>query len=174
MCDNRCVLNDTLAQQVEAIWRTAFPDAAILPVIGYPSYSGGVMTLTHTDGSGVMMRINVLMSKSPLANNALYSTECSEGQYLNLYEIMIPDIPGKHGRRSTAQIYNNALQEEGLDVSAKHFHWTGSTVYKNDHLVAAVHHQAIGMHPVEFTHKTIRALKKALAAIQRRAIPYKV
>ncbi len=60
-------------------------DAFLLPVIGYPSNNYGV--LTHTDGSGVMMKIDQLTSKSPLANNALYSAECSHHHYLNLYDI---------------------------------------------------------------------------------------
>src|SRR3982751_6209985 len=86
-----CVVDDKLALKVQTLWQRAFSDAALLPVIGFPSNSGGVLTLTHTDGSGHNMRINGLPSKSPLANNALYSAECSKGRYLNLYEIMIPD-----------------------------------------------------------------------------------
>src|ERR1700722_17637855 len=72
----------------------AFPDAMLFPKIGLPS-NNGFLLLTHTDGSGNLLKINGLSSKSPLSNNAFYSAECSNGQYLNLYTIMIPDIPVK-------------------------------------------------------------------------------
>jgi hypothetical protein len=115
-----------------------FTDAAVLPVIGYPSHSGGVVTITH--GMDHKMSINGLVSNSPLANNALYSVECTGGQFLNLYEAMIPDIPGKNGQPSTAQLYVNALRDNGLDVAGVHFHWFGASVVPGNTLVAAVHH----------------------------------
>ena len=86
---------------------------------------------------------------------------------------MIPDVPGKDGEPSTAEIYVNALSKLGLSVAGVHFHWWGSYVFVDkeqpiDRGVTAVHHQAIGMDPIEFTNKTIIALKKALKVIERR------
>jgi hypothetical protein len=111
---------------------------------------------------------------SPLCNNALFSSECSGDKYINLYEVLIPDIPGTNGALSTAQIYVNALAAQGLDVAGFHFHWTGSTVLANDKLVAAVHHQKINMDPLTFSMKTIAALNDVMEVISRRGITYPI
>ena len=73
-------IDDAMAEQVASVWRAMFPDAAVLPVIGYPSHGKGVMTLTYSGNiSGLPpshpMTINGVTSGSPLANNALYSAE---------------------------------------------------------------------------------------------------
>jgi hypothetical protein len=73
---------------------------------------------------GPLLKINGLPSKSPLSNNGLFSTEVRNGKYINLYEMMIPDIPGKDGERSTSQIYIDKLYKYNLDVAGVHFHWT--------------------------------------------------
>lgn len=91
--------NDDYARKVEAIWRT-LPQGAIVPGIGLPSQGAGVTTITHTMG-GPVMKINGLASKSILANNGLYTFEITGGKWLNLYEVMIPDIPGAQGDLST-------------------------------------------------------------------------
>lgn len=116
----QCVMNDQLARTVEQLWKDNFDEANLLPVVGVPSTGEGVMTLTHEMG-GPDMSINGQVSKSPLANYALYSAECSDNKYLNLYEVMIPDIPGKHGNFSTAEFYVNSLRDHGLDVAGVHF-----------------------------------------------------
>lgn len=172
---NNCTLNDNQAHQVEAVWKQAFSDAFLLPVIGLPSNSDGVLTLTHTDGSGKVMKINGLPSRSPLANNALYSSECINGKYLNLYEIMIPDIPGDDGEDSTAEFYVKQLWQQGLHVAGVHFHWTGSSIFDSqnnnrvDRGVIAVHHQMSDMNPIEFSQKTIIALKTVMKLIDQRS-----
>ncbi len=163
-----CLVDDNFALEVQGIWQAAFPDAALLPVIGYPSNSGGVGTLTHTMGTGMLMSINGLTSKSPLANNALYSFECTDSRYLNLYEIMMPDIPGENGEDSTAEIYVKLLYSYGLSVAGVHFHWWGSSMVPGNTLVAAVHHQAIGMDPREFSRRTVQAIKEVMAIIVQR------
>jgi hypothetical protein len=59
---------------------------------------------------------------------------------------------------------------QDLDVAGVHFHWTGSFVFPNDHLVVAIHHQTTScMDPVVFSQKTINALLLALKVIQERA-----
>lgn len=122
-------LTDKYADQLVKEWQRFFPDAAVLV---YPSKGNGVATITHTMGDGKLLKINGLTSRSPLANNALFTTEISGGKYLNLYEIMIPDVPGKDGSPSTAQQYVNNLRDNGLDVAGVHFHWFGATVQPND------------------------------------------
>lgn len=163
------LVDDKLADRLQRVWQKAFPDATILPVAGVPSQNGGVALLTHSMGDGKLMKINGQSSKSPLANNALFSTEVSDGKYLNLYEIMIPDIPGRNGEPSTAEIYVNALRDIGLDVAGVHFHWMGSTVLPQDKGVTAVHHQKSGMHPIEFSIRTILSIEKAMKAIKDRS-----
>lgn len=166
--DSDCIVDDRSAKEVEAIWDEAFSGAILLPVIGFPSNSGGVGTLTHGMGDGILLSINGLPSKSPLSNNALYSFECSQGHYLNLYEIMLPDIPGRDGEDSTVEIYVNLLYKYGLSVAGVHFHWWGQNLIRGNTLISAIHHQAIDMDPKEFSRKTIKALKKTMAVIDRR------
>lgn len=161
-------VNDQLARRVERVWKKAFPSASVFPELGVPSKNGGVLLLTHGMDGMPPMKINGLVMKSPLANNALYSAEVTGGKYMNLYEIMIPDIPGRHGDLSTAQVYIKALQDLNLEVNGTHFHWNGATVFPNDKNATAVHHSKADMHPMEFTIRTIMALEKAHAALVAR------
>lgn len=171
-----CPLDDNAARQILAVWKQAFPDASILPVIGYPSNSGGVVTITHTMGDGHRMSINGLQSKSPLANNALYSAECVNGKFLNLYEIMIPDVPGVNGsgaspgssQISSSELYVKTLAANGLDVAGVHVHWLGATIFPNDKGVTAVHHQSTSLDPLEFSRATINAIQVAMNALRSR------
>ena len=168
-CSSDCLVDDRFARKVEDIWKEAFPDASLLPVIGFPSNSGGVGTLTHSMGDGMLLSINGLPSKSPLSNNALYSFECSKGHYLNLYEIMIPDIPGRDGDDSTAEIYVKLLSKYGLSVAGVHFHWWGQDLVCGNTLISAIHHQGINIDPKEFSRRTIKAIKKTMAVVERRS-----
>ena len=161
-------LTDADAMATLAIWKAYLPDSILLPGIGLPSQDNGVLTLTHTFGTGNLLSIDGLKSKSPLSNNALYSSEIAGGQYLNLYEILIPDIPGQPGERSTAQIYIDSLEAAGLNVSACHFHWTGATAYAVDHGVIAVHHYNVGMTPQEFSMVMTGVLTSIAAVIASR------
>lgn len=136
----------------------------------------GVGLITHTMDAN-LMRINGLSSHSPLANNALYSFECAQGtmgerHLLNMYEVMIPDIPGVNGDVSTAEFYVKRLWDLGLHVAGVHFHWWGSTVFANDKGVTAVHHQNTDLSPEEFSRRTIQALQDVMALLEKRAIPY--
>lgn len=169
------VVDDKVALAVEAQWKVAYPDATLLPVIGLPSNFNGVGTLTHTMGDGRLLTINGLISKSALSNNALYSFECASNKsgsvckYLNEYEIMIPDIPGKDGEYSTAEYYVSLLSKYGLSVAGVHFHWWGQNLMKGNTLVAAIHHQGIDISPKDFSRKTIRALEKTMDLVEKRS-----
>lgn len=161
-------LTDADAKIIASVWQEDFKDAAILPVIGFPSNSGGVVTFTHTMGDGKLMSINGLKSKSPLANNALGSFEFVDGKFLSLYEIMIPDIPGNNGEPSTAEIYVKALGDQGLQLNGIHFHFNGMTVFRQDKGIIAIHHSSTEFDPVTFSVKTMAALRRAMRAIADR------
>ena len=158
------MMSDAHAAQVVAIWKSLFPDATPLPGIGLPSQGNGVLTMTHTAGDLPPMTINGLPSKSPLANNALLSAEVSNGQWINLYEIMLPEIPGKNGEPSAIQRYTNALQRQGVEVAGNHYHWTGGLHL--GHFPVAVHSQKTGaMDPLAFAQAHVNAFREVLAAL---------
>lgn len=160
--------------RVVAAWKSAFPDAALLPTVGEPDKNGGVLLLAHTMGLGKLLKIDGLTSMSPLANSALYSAESIQNKTFNIYEILVPDIPGTNGSDSTVQIYVRALVAHGLIPSGNHFHWTGEYVFpgggERDHNVAAVHHQEYGMDALSFSRRTIAALQVLVSAIRARAV----
>jgi hypothetical protein len=162
-------LDDAMAEQIATVWKAMFPDVAVLPVIGYPSKNKGVMTLTHTGNIAGLpamppMTINGVSSNSPLANNALYSAEPTQYGYLNLYEIMLPDVPGTNGAPSLGTKYKNALQAQGIDVAGDHFHWAGGEMMGK--FARAIHSQNIGMHPIEFSQRQIHGFMAAFAQPQ--------
>lgn len=171
-------ITDTQAQEILEIWQTLLPGGnAVLLLLA--SETEGSPVITH----GMLMpqlRINGLLSVSPLSNNALYSWECAEAiaapnctdKILNLYEVMIPDIPAPSGGNSTAEFYANCLREHGMSVAGTHFHWWGSTIFQNDHLIAAIHHQSSELTASQFSVRTIECLTLTQNLIDERAIPY--
>lgn len=164
-CCNPCcpVMDDCLAKKIECLWIEAFCDAKILPQIGYPSCNNCVMTLTHTLGNCIpKLKINGLQSKSMLANNAFYSAEVSCGKWLNLYEGIIPNVPGTCGCKSTGEVYIEALVKLGISVDNDNYHWKGSCPN-----MLAINSKAIGMDPIDFTKKQIAALKAVLCYYQK-------
>jgi hypothetical protein len=159
------IIDDDFADRLVNVWKKTFGDAMILPVIGYPSNSGGIVTITHSINSIMSnnyLSINGVYTKSMLANNGFYSGEISNGHYLNLYKIIIPDIPGNHGELSTGQIYINSLKQNGLDISSVGCQWLGASLSKHDRGIITVHHQKIGLDPIEFTRKTISSLETVI------------
>jgi hypothetical protein len=167
--DTHCGIDDELAKEIDLLWKKSFPDNFILPVVGFPSNNNNKYAVySHTLGDGMLMKVNGLKSKSPMANNALYSFECTRGRFLHFYEIMLPDIPGKKGKPSVVQIYVNALRDNGLDVAGVHWHFWGGVANEKDRGVMAIHHQNVGLSPKQFSKKTIAALKTAIAAINDR------
>lgn len=155
-------LDDNTARGIVNVWRQLFPDAAPLPGIGLPSQGKGVLTLTHSGNMRDMapmppMAINGLPSQSPLANNALASHEISNGRWINLYEIMLPEIPGTNGGPSSVQRYVNALERQGIDVAGNHYHWTGGTMMGR--FPVAIHSQSSSIDPTRFAQAHINALR---------------
>lgn len=159
MCDSCCpVMNDCLASQVECVFRKAFCDARILPCIGYPSKNNCVMTLTHTlSKCAPKLSINGLTSKSLLANNSFYSGEVSDGQWLNLYTVQLPNVPGKCGSKSSVDIYTTALANCDIKVDNIDIVWKGSCPS-----YVMISSKAIGMNPLEFATKQVAAINNTL------------
>jgi hypothetical protein len=156
-CNPCCapVMTDCLAREIECIWKQAFCDSILIPCIGVPSTARCVMTLTHTMGKcAPKIRLNGLESRSPLVNNAFYSAEVSGGKWLNLYQVMIPDIPGKCGCKSSGEIYTEALVKLGISIEGDHYNWKGSCPF-----MLAINSKAIGMSPCDFSKKQIAALR---------------
>ena len=165
-CKQPCcgpVMTDCLAKEIECIWKQAFCDATIIPCIGMPSTAKCVMTLTHTIGKcAPKIKLNGLISLSPLVNNAFYSAEVSCGKWLNLYQVMIPDVAGKCGCKSSGEIYTEALVKLGISIEGDHYNWKGSCPF-----MLAINSKAIGMNPCEFSKKQIAALKAVIEYISK-------
>jgi hypothetical protein len=152
------IMDDCLAKKIECIWKSAFCDAIILPIVGYPSCAKGVMTLTHSLGECIQKtRINGLESLSILANNAFYSVEVRCGRWLNLYQAIIPDIAGENGCKSSGEVYTEALVKFGISVDGDNDRWKGSCPP-----MLSINSKAIGMHPIEFSKKQIAAIKAVI------------
>jgi len=107
------------------------------------------------------MTINVLPCRSPLCANGLLSGEWVGDRWLNLYEIMLMDLPDERTGVSTVQFYVKELGRQGLDVAGFHFHWSGAPG------VLAIHRQNIGMDPMEFSERTLDALNAALSNLKQ-------
>lgn len=157
------VMDDCLAREIECLWKKAFCDATIVPCLGQPSKTCGVLWLTHTLGKSLGKcphTINGLPIRSPLVNNAQYTAEVSNCQWVNLYEIMLPDIPGKCGCKSSTEVYVEALVKLGISVEGDHYHWKGMCPHS-----FAIHSKALGMDPQTFTKKQIAAIKATIEYI---------
>lgn len=156
-CPQPCqpTMTDCLAKEIECIWKQTYCDATIIPCIGMPSTAKCVMTLTHSMGKcAPKIQLNGLTSLSPLVNNGFYSAEVSGGQWLNLYQAAIPDIPGSCGCKSSGEIYTEALIKLGISIDGNSYKWAGSCPS-----MLAINSKAIGMNPCEFSKKQIAALK---------------
>lgn len=157
------IMTDCLAIKIECIWKQAFCDAILIPIIGVPSCSCGVMTLTHSLGNCIPKSIiNGLVTLSSLANNAFYSAEVSCGKWINLYKIIIPNIPGNCGCKSTGELYTNELVKLGISIEGDYYDWKGTC-----QSVISINSKAIGMHPIEFTKKQIAAIKMVLECLNK-------
>lgn len=148
--------------------------ALVLPQIGLPEQNAlfpGVCTIAHTVGPATNARVEGFVSRSPLANVALYSTECAQpapgtsrpAAWLNFYEAMVPDTPrqpqllGSASQQTSAEIYANTLSRSGLSTAGNHYHWYGMEPW-----MAAIHHQQFGMPPSQFVDLTTRAYAAAV------------
>lgn len=159
--DGKVCITEDVKAAVLAVWKKAFPDAVVSKELS----SADVLTLTHSMGPGHKNYINGLLSKSPLANNALLTVECAadsagKKRWLNLYEIMIPDIPGTNGGPSTSDVYSQGLLKRGLHADGNHYHWAGmsSKAGPGGNFMHAIHNKGIDIDPVEFSEKVVGAL----------------
>ena len=148
-------LTDATCRETEKVFKEFDNAAMILPAIGLPSQNNGVCTILHGMGpKSKKLKINGLESSSPLANAALFSTECTGGKSLNLYEMMLPEGHSPTpGAPSAAEAYAKELNNSGINVAGTHWHWWAADPY-----VHAIHHQNVGMDPVQFANKTTKAL----------------
>lgn len=133
-------------------------------ILTFPS-SSGVCTITHVPknilpgskeapAAGLVSINDVFPSVSPLFLAALYSVECSNDRFMNLYEYMVPDTTWPDDiTRTRAQIYTLSLHSNGLDVAGVHFHWFGSKPF-----LIAVHHQSLSLTPRDFVTATVSSL----------------
>lgn len=159
-CNKRCgpEMTDCLADKVACIWKQAFCDAMIIPKLGVPSCSCGVMVLTHSlSKCQADLKINGLKTKSMLANNAMYSAEVTCDKWLNLYQITLPDIPGKNGCKSSIEIYTEALAKMCISIDSVSNAWTGASPAS-----ITVRSKAFCMDPCEFSKKQICAIKAVI------------
>lgn len=151
------IVNDCLIKQIECLWKDAFKDATILPNDCFGSCHDNVLTLTHTTNPHLpAFSINGLKTYSPL-NNAFYSAEISCHQWINLYQISIPNKAGTEGCKSTTEIYTEALVKLGISVDNEYLPWKGSCP-----AMLRIGSKAIGMDPIQFSRKQIAAVKTIL------------
>jgi hypothetical protein len=160
-------LNDEQSLMVQQVWKSAFPDATLLPGFGLPSQNKkNYLILTHTlGGPDPTMILNGIPCRNPLCVNALYSAEFSMqqkeggvGGYSNFYEIMLQDVPSTNGSPSSVSIYLQSLANYGLLIQGVHFHWLGTNFP-----VVAIHHVGpFGMNPIDFSQRTIQAIQDYL------------
>lgn len=116
------------------------------------------------------MKIDGIATRSEFWNSYAFSSECSDGKYVNGFEVQLPDLLGEKGEPSIVQIYLKALGDNDLTPAGVHIHWSGSEIYSNDHGVWGLHHQNVGMCPVKFAQRTINALHVALEVVKERVL----
>lgn len=149
-CESKCCdkhIDDCLVKKIECLWKNVYCDAHIVP------NHCDVLVLSHT-ATKCKTKINGLTIKSPLVNNGYYSVEISDCNWVNLYEAVIPDIPGKCGCKSSGELYIDALVKLGLSVDNDNYHWKGTTPG-----LLFIRSKSIGLHPVDFSKKQIKALE---------------
>jgi hypothetical protein len=142
--------------QVKSLWESNFPNVTIItsPDLGF----SGILTLSHGFDDMPFMLVNGIKYKSPLFTMALLSSEIAEDEdknlyYAHAYEVMWVNYPNKNGTKSNVGQYVEYLWNVGLEVHSDHYHW------KTAELWPAVHHTGIDITPLEFSKRTIDALK---------------
>ena len=176
-----CCISSRTRKKLDKLWGSTFADAG--PLEKKPlgdckeERKSNVYLLSHTlrrcdqDQWTDIFRftINGLVVRSPLGLDSFFSSECSKGRYVNLYTVILPDIPGRNGDISTSQFYINLLAQEGLNVSGIMFNWSGAdTNPPVPGRILNIRHQNIGLDPLEFSQKTLRALLPTLDLINKR------
>lgn len=157
-------------RDVISVWRCDFPDFYPLDCYCSPCLKVyGHRLLPNR------VQINGLVSNSPLADKAFYSWELAKNcsgnkeKYLNLYQVQIPDFPGKCGKKSTVQVFTKAVQKCGLDVNGKNYKWDGAYMMKGSTSLITIYVSKDGMCPIEFSKRIVKALRETLKKIKKRS-----
>ena len=146
------------ANEVISLWKKNFPN---VKVIQQPSDGSGKLTLAHGIAGYNYMDVNGLKLSSPLFTMALFSAEVAPDvygklHYASAYEIMYPNIGTKNGQMSNISLYKKYLNDYGLDVHSDHYRW------KTNMLHPVINHMGVDITPLEFSNRTILALKSIL------------
>ena len=169
MSNNQCAVTNAYCQSLADQFGAQTGNA--VAILTKPEDAGpfqGVCTFLHKVPGMLDMTVNGVVTKTPLNNVALFSTECvsmtgADGSVQSLpysvYEIMVPDKPAvatAHGSIvSQAQQYVHALGDNRVPPMAVHYHNLG--VGADGALMAAVHNQSLGMSPNDFVNGIIAA-----------------
>ena len=160
--DMQCI-DDSIKQFVLSEFKKVDPDAGISQEWSQP---GQTLLLAHELLPGRKMVINGWVCPLALCNKALFEMGCTDdGQWILMYETMLPDIPGERGGASTSEVYRHELDKAGLSIDGDHYHWKGT-----DHAMHAIHHKQLGGAWHAFVANTVQALKVAQAALHSRGM----
>lgn len=161
-----CRIDERFAYRLQQMWKRYFHDTK-------SSLERGIFTLTSRIECEPLL-VNGIPSKSTLVNNGIYSLEFSEGKYINLFEVPVPDLRGDFGKKdayhhcTTVQFYIDELKNQGLNVTGVSRNWNCVEDPYSSHLVYNVYHKKINMDPILFCRATINSLNKVIRLINFR------
>ena len=154
-------ITDELRQDVLAIWKKAFPDAAYL-------VQGDTPILTHTFKGNtigipeVPSTLNGIDWSSPLVKNALYGYEYKDGTWANWYEAIFAEIVGGKGKRTATEVYEKKIESLDILIEGDHYHWKGTVPASY-----AIHDSSYEMDPIEFSRRHIEGLRAYGSGVQQ-------
>ena len=154
-----CAITTDLSNKVLAKFSCSFPDA-------YLTFkTSSTITVTHTIPSWNHPKLNGVRTCSILTNNAFMTSECSDNNYLNLYQVILPDIPGSCGDDSTVEIFTKLLSKFGLS-SLSILTYFGLTT--KCYPLLSIHVQNYGLCPEDFACRIVKALNEVLCVVKKR------
>jgi hypothetical protein len=131
----------------------------------------GVLEITHSTGLPDV-KINGYPTRSA-ASRGVFSTECSNGEYVNTYSLPVPDIAAQDGQLNTVKYYVRALTDQQYYASGVSTHWSATSIYPGkDHGVVYVYHDNIGNDPVTFAQHSITAVQQSVQYTKQLANQY--
>lgn len=131
----------------------------------------GLITITHFLPLP-SYKITGQTTKSLISSQVIYTAECTEDTFLNLYQINLPDIPVKcmvdckvRIEETTGEIYTKLLAKYGLtNISSNSFFGYTMCSYP----VMMFHVQATCMEPTDFVCRILKVLDEILCIIKSR------